>query len=228
MTNEAKAAHASPRAMRLIMDRISGELRAIRRTNQSIVMQTRLLAINAVIEAARAGEAGKGFAVVAKEVQHLADQATQIAERFRGHGAGPASRLAARCRRPAGHDGRGAAHRSGADPRSAHRPQPLRAHRRRPLVGHRPARSGRRSAAARPMPSHMPPSGSPPSTASIASISTSCSPTRAAASSPAPTPKFAKGLAGVDLSREDWVRAALATVQGDAYAVGRSGPEPSA
>jgi len=70
--------------MRLVMDRISGELQSYSTTNQSIVMQTRLLALNAVIEAARAGEAGKGFAVVAKEVQHLADQANEIAERFRG------------------------------------------------------------------------------------------------------------------------------------------------
>lgn len=66
------------------MDRISGELQSYSTTNQSIVMQTRLLALNAVIEAARAGEAGKGFAVVAKEVQQLADQANSIAERFRG------------------------------------------------------------------------------------------------------------------------------------------------
>ncbi len=70
--------------MRLVMDRISGELQSYSTTNQSIVMQTRLLALNAVIEAARAGEAGKGFAVVAKEVQLLADQADEIAERFRG------------------------------------------------------------------------------------------------------------------------------------------------
>ena len=66
--------------MRLVMDRISGELQSYSTTNQSIVMQTRLLALNAVIEAARAGEAGKGFAVVAKEVQLLADQANEIAK----------------------------------------------------------------------------------------------------------------------------------------------------
>jgi hypothetical protein len=70
--------------MRLVMDRISGELTSFSTSNQSIVMQTRLLAINAVIEAARAGEAGKGFAVVAREVQQLSDRATQIAQRFEG------------------------------------------------------------------------------------------------------------------------------------------------
>jgi hypothetical protein len=81
---KSKIAQASPRAMRLVMDRINGELTAFGSSNESIVMQTRLLAINAVIEAARAGEAGKGFAVVAREVQLLAEQATQIAERFQG------------------------------------------------------------------------------------------------------------------------------------------------
>jgi hypothetical protein len=70
--------------MRLVMDRISSEVQTYSTTNQSVVMQTRLLALNAVIEAARAGEAGKGFAVVAKEVQLLADQANAIAERFQG------------------------------------------------------------------------------------------------------------------------------------------------
>jgi hypothetical protein len=84
MASDAKTAQASPRAMRLVMDRISGELASFGTSNQSIVMQTRLLAINAVIEAARAGEAGKGFAVVAREVQQLAEQATQISERFQG------------------------------------------------------------------------------------------------------------------------------------------------
>ena len=75
---------ASPRAMRLIMDRISGELTSFSASNQSVVMQTRMLAINAVIESARAGEAGKGFAVVAHEVQRLAGQAAEIAQRFEG------------------------------------------------------------------------------------------------------------------------------------------------
>jgi C4-dicarboxylate-specific signal transduction histidine kinase len=70
--------------MRLVMDRISGELTSFSAANQSVVMQTRMLAINAVIESARAGEAGKGFAVVAHEVQRLASQAAEIAQRFEG------------------------------------------------------------------------------------------------------------------------------------------------
>jgi hypothetical protein len=80
----ASAAAASPRAMRLVMDRISGELQSYSASNKTIVMQTRLLAINAVIEAARAGDSGKGFAVVANEVQRLADQAGEIAQTFEG------------------------------------------------------------------------------------------------------------------------------------------------
>lgn len=70
--------------MRLVMDRISGDLVGYSTSNQSIVTQTRMLAINAVIESARAGEAGKGFAVVAHEVQRLANQAAEIAQKFEG------------------------------------------------------------------------------------------------------------------------------------------------
>ena len=73
---------ASPRAMRLIVDEISQDLSKFSVSNQSVVKQTKLLAINAIIEAARAGDAGKGFGVVAEEVQHLAEQAADIAAAF--------------------------------------------------------------------------------------------------------------------------------------------------
>jgi hypothetical protein len=84
LTTAPNAVLASPRAMRLVMDRISGDLNGYSMSNQSVVMQTRMLAINAVIESARAGEAGKGFAVVAHEVQRLAGQAAEIAQKFEG------------------------------------------------------------------------------------------------------------------------------------------------
>ena len=82
-SNDNKAAvAASPRAMRVVVDSISGELLSFSSSNQQIVKQTKMVAINAIIEAARAGDAGKGFAVVADEVQRLADRAADIAVRF--------------------------------------------------------------------------------------------------------------------------------------------------
>jgi len=72
----------SPRSMRVVTDTIARDLESYSQSNNLIVRQIKLLAINALIEAARAGDLGKGFAVVANEVQHLADSSTSIAERF--------------------------------------------------------------------------------------------------------------------------------------------------
>jgi hypothetical protein len=78
---ETEATHAEG-SVRDVIGAISNDLERYSTTNKQIVVQTKLLALNAVIEAARAGEAGKSFAVVAQEVQRLAEDAAQVAGRF--------------------------------------------------------------------------------------------------------------------------------------------------
>ena len=66
------------------MDDIRAVLDELAQNNNevmSIASQTNLLALNASIEAARAGEAGRGFAVVAGEINHLATNSSETANR---------------------------------------------------------------------------------------------------------------------------------------------------
>jgi methyl-accepting chemotaxis protein len=59
----------------------SKTIHTILKTIDAIASQTNLLALNAAIEAARAGEHGKGFAVVANEVNGLAGQSAEAAQK---------------------------------------------------------------------------------------------------------------------------------------------------
>lgn len=82
MSLDSPAEQAAQLGVRDVIEQINDDLQHYGAANRQVVMQTKLLALNAVIEAARAGEAGKSFAVVANEVQRLAAQAAQAAETF--------------------------------------------------------------------------------------------------------------------------------------------------
>lgn len=82
MSDKLAGVASAPAGVRDVIDQINDDLQRYGAANRQVVVQTKLLALNAVIEAARAGEAGKSFAVVANEVQRLAEQAAQNAETF--------------------------------------------------------------------------------------------------------------------------------------------------
>jgi len=62
----------------VLAEKVSAQSSARLRDLDSIARLTRMLALNALVEAARAGEAGRGFAVVAGEVKQIADQAAAV------------------------------------------------------------------------------------------------------------------------------------------------------
>jgi hypothetical protein len=82
VAHEGNVAADAPDGVRSVIEQINTDLQRYGVANRQVVMQTKLLALNAVIEAARAGDAGRSFAVVAHEVQRLAEQAAEHADVF--------------------------------------------------------------------------------------------------------------------------------------------------
>ena len=80
--SEVHATATAPDGVRGVIEQINSDLQHYGVANRQVVMQTKLLALNAVIEAARAGDAGRSFSVVANEVQRLAGQAADAADLF--------------------------------------------------------------------------------------------------------------------------------------------------
>lgn len=81
-TAQDSADKATPRRVKVIMQRMQGYITAFADRNKSIASQTSMLALNATIEAARAGAAGRGFGVVADEVRKLAKQTSDSSTVF--------------------------------------------------------------------------------------------------------------------------------------------------
>ena len=67
-----------PERVVALAEKVNAQSSSRLRDLDSIARLTRMLALNALVEAARAGEAGRGFAVVAGEVKEIAEQAAAI------------------------------------------------------------------------------------------------------------------------------------------------------
>lgn len=66
-----------------VIGRIGRRVESYGKSNDQIVLQSHILAVNSMIEAARAGEQGKGFSVVAAEMKRMSDQTKAMADSFR-------------------------------------------------------------------------------------------------------------------------------------------------
>lgn len=66
-----------------VISRIGRRVESYGKSNDQIVLQSHILAVNSMIEAARAGAQGKGFSVVAAEMKRMSDQTKALADSFR-------------------------------------------------------------------------------------------------------------------------------------------------